>query len=124
MPCLFASWYYWLECILSKSDKGMHKKRENIGIEFPYLVFLLRVELHCISGSLGYPIDGMDATHSSQSSGSPSLPFHHAGQVNIVDVWVRPLLAVNGTSHGSGGEEVEAPRPLCNIPNMGSERSI
>jgi hypothetical protein len=22
-PYIFASWYYWLECILSKSDKGI-----------------------------------------------------------------------------------------------------
>jgi hypothetical protein len=30
----------------------------------------------------------------------------------------------NGTSHGSGGEEVTAPSPLCNILNVGFKWSI
>jgi hypothetical protein len=93
-------------------------------IEIPYLVCLLRVELCCVAGSLGYSVDGTDATHSSQSSGSPSLPFYRTSRVNVVDVWVRPSLAVNGTSHGSGGEGVETPSTPRNILNVGSERLI
>jgi hypothetical protein len=54
-PCLYASLYYWSECIHSKSNKGMHKKRKKmLGIEIPYLVCLLRVELHRVAGLLGY----------------------------------------------------------------------
>jgi hypothetical protein len=34
-PCMFALWYYWPECILSKGDKGMRKKRENAQTEIP-----------------------------------------------------------------------------------------
>jgi hypothetical protein len=117
-PCLFASWYYGLKCILSKSDKGMHKKRKKIlGIEIPYLVCLLRVELCHVAGSLGDPVDGIDATHSSQSSGSPSLLFCRTSWVDVVDVWVRPPLVVNGMAHGSGGEEVKEPSPPRNILN-------
>jgi hypothetical protein len=124
-PCLFASWYYWPECRLSKSDKGMHKMRNKMpGIEIHYLVCLLRVELHRVAGSLGYSVDGTYAMHPSQSSGSLSLLFHRASWVNIVDVCVQPLLVVNGTSHSSGGEEVEAHAPPCSIPNVGSERSV
>jgi hypothetical protein len=62
--------------------------------------------------------------HSFQSSVSPCLPFHHTSRVNVVDMWVRPPLTVNGTLHGLGGEEVKAPSPSCNILNVGSERSI
>jgi hypothetical protein len=121
-PYLFASWYYWPECILSRSDKGMRKKRKKmLGIEIPYLVCLLRVVLRHVAGSLGYFVDGIDATHSSQCSGSPSLPFYHASRVNIVDMWVRLLLTVNRTSYRLGGEEVEAPSPPRSILNVGSE---
>jgi hypothetical protein len=69
-----------------------------LGIEIPYLVCLLHVELSHVAGLLGTSVDGTDATNSSQSSGLPSLPFRCASRVNIVDVWVQDLLMVNRTS--------------------------
>jgi hypothetical protein len=36
-----------------KSDKGMHKRNETLGIRIPYLVCVLRVELCSIAGLLG-----------------------------------------------------------------------
>jgi hypothetical protein len=54
------------------------------------------------------------------------LPCHSVApvRVNVVDVWVRPPLMVNGKLHSSAGEEVEAPSPPCKILNVGYERSI
>jgi hypothetical protein len=64
-PCMFASWCYWPECILSKSDKGTRKKRKMLGIEMPYLVCFLHVDLRRVAGLLGYFVNGIDARHSS-----------------------------------------------------------
>jgi hypothetical protein len=93
-------------------------------IGIPYLVCLLHAELCRVASSLGYSVDGTNATNSSQSSGSPSLPFCHASWVDVLDVWVWSPLVMNGTSCGSGGEEVKKPILPRNIPNVGSELSL
>jgi hypothetical protein len=36
-----------------KSDKGMHKRKEMLGIRIPYLVCVPRMELRRIAGLLG-----------------------------------------------------------------------
>jgi hypothetical protein len=36
-----------------KSDKGMHKRKEMLGIIIPYLVCVPYVESRCIAGLLG-----------------------------------------------------------------------
>jgi hypothetical protein len=69
----------------------------------------------------GYFIDETEATHSSQSDGSPSLLPHYANQVDIVDVWARPPLTVSGALCGSDGVEVEAPSLLRTILDVGFE---
>jgi hypothetical protein len=62
-------------------------------------------------------IDGTGATHSSKSSGSPSLSYRRASWVEVIDMWAWPPLTVNRALHGSDGEEVKAPSTLRTIPN-------
>jgi hypothetical protein len=92
-----------------------------LGIEISYLACLLCVTLRRVVGSLRYPIDGIDATHSSHSSGSPSMPFRHPSRIDVVDMLVQPPLTVNKTSHGSSGEDVKVPSTPRNILNVDSE---
>jgi hypothetical protein len=44
----------------------------------------------------------------------------HASWVDIVDVWARSPLIVNGALHGLDGKEVEVTSMTCTIPDVGS----
>jgi hypothetical protein len=67
----------------------------------------------------GYFINEIEATHSSQSGGLPSLLPHRTS-----DVWAWPPFAVSGALRGSEGKEIEAPSPLRTVPDMGFERPL
>jgi hypothetical protein len=69
----------------------------------------------------GYFIDETEATHSSESGGTSSLLSHRVGQVDVVELWAWPPLALNRALRSLDSEEVKAPSPLCTISDLGSE---
>jgi hypothetical protein len=101
-----------------KSDKGMHKRKEMLGIRIPYLVCIPRVESCRIAGLLGLLHRRTVATDSTQSGGPPSLLPCHASWVDVVDVLARSPLAVDGVVLGPDGE-VEAHQACHNYPRRG-----
>jgi hypothetical protein len=108
-----------------KNDKGMHKRKENVG-DWNFLSDLhppCRVTPCCLV-RWGCFIDGIEATHSSQSGGSPSLLSQRVGWIDVANVCAWPPLTANGVLHGSDGEEVEAPSPLHAISNVGSKQPV
>jgi hypothetical protein len=52
------------------------------------------------------------------------LPPCDASWIDIVDMWARSTLALDGVLHGLDGEEVEAPSMPRTILDMGSERLL
>jgi hypothetical protein len=104
-----------------KSDKGMHKRKEMLGIRIPYLVCVPHMMSHRTAGLLVLLHRFTEATHSSRSGGSPSLLPWHASWVDVVDVWARSPLTVNGALHDLNHEEVEARSMPLTIPDVGSE---
>jgi hypothetical protein len=104
-----------------KSDRGMHKRNEILGIRIPYLVCILRVGLRQVAGLLRLLHPSIEGTHSSQSGGPPSLLPRHASWISIVDVRARLPLVVDGAFHDLDGGEVEVHSKMLTIPDVGSK---
>jgi hypothetical protein len=104
-----------------KSDKGMHKRIEMLGIRIPYLVCIPRMESCHIAGLLGLVHWWTEDTRSSRSGGSPSLLPWHTSWVDVVAMWARSPLVDNGALLGLDGKEVDAPSVPRTILDVGSE---
>jgi hypothetical protein len=60
--------------------------------------------------------------HSFQSCGHDGSPFllpHHAGWIDVVDVWDQSPLAVSGMLCGLDGKKAKVPSTPHTIPDMG-----
>jgi hypothetical protein len=85
------------------------------------------MELRCSVGLLRLLYRGTEATHSSRSHGRdvpPSLLPHHAGWIDIVDVWAQSPLAVSEVLHGLGGKRAKAPSMTRTILGVGSKHLL
>jgi hypothetical protein len=56
--------------------------------------------------------------------GSPILPPHHTGWIDVADMRARSPLAVSGAMHSLDGREVETPSTPHTIPIVGFERPL
>jgi hypothetical protein len=58
---------------------------------------------------------------SARSGGPPSLLAYRTSWDDVVGMWARSPLIVNGVLHGLASKEVEAPSMPCTISGVGSE---
>jgi hypothetical protein len=112
-----------------KSNKGIHQRKEKLGIRIPYLVCVPPPPMEScrVVGLLGYFIGERRHTFFFEVVGMMAhLPCYLivSGGFDTVGTWTRSPLAVSEALHGLGGKKAEVPSTPRINPGVGSEPSL